>query len=175
MGLTLDILKWKKKVPALYQYRILNRLDYLNKCNKLGLLFLRRLVKLLAVTIVSDIDFPSVVSHNLYTLYLLPALCLLLWSKMSRRGQANAIGIDLGTTYSCVAAWFDQHNRVEILPNEQGNNTTPSCVACNDTELLVGEGAKNQITRNPTNTVFGKFLWSLTCIFYRQENPSHTL
>ncbi|GJQ89643.1 heat shock cognate 70 kDa protein-like protein [Tanacetum coccineum] len=74
---------------------------------------------------------------------------------MSRRGQATAIGIDLGTTYSCVAAWFDQHNRVEILPNEQGNNTTPSCVACNDTELLVGEGAKNQITRNPTNTVFG--------------------
>ncbi|PWA65954.1 heat shock protein 70 family, peptide-binding domain protein [Artemisia annua] len=74
---------------------------------------------------------------------------------MSRRGQATAIGIDLGTTYSCVAAWFDQHNRVEILPNEQGNNTTPSCVACNDTELLVGEGAKNQITRNPINTVFG--------------------
>ncbi|KAI3807856.1 hypothetical protein L1987_23792 [Smallanthus sonchifolius] len=73
---------------------------------------------------------------------------------MSRRANTTPIGIDLGTTYSCVAAWFDQHNRVEILSNEQGNNITPSCVASNDTELLVGEGAKNQITRNPTNTVF---------------------
>ncbi|KAD3067676.1 hypothetical protein E3N88_35556 [Mikania micrantha] len=73
---------------------------------------------------------------------------------MSRRGKTTAIGIDLGTTYSCVAAWFDQHNRVEIIPNEQGNNITPSCVACNDTEVLVGEAAKNQITRNPNNTVF---------------------
>ncbi|GJS42280.1 heat shock cognate 70 kDa protein [Tanacetum coccineum] len=73
---------------------------------------------------------------------------------MSRRAKAPAIGIDLGTTYSCVAVWFDQHNRVEILPNEQGNNTTPSCVACDETELLVGEGAKNQITRNAANTVF---------------------
>ncbi|KAI3676314.1 hypothetical protein L1987_85920 [Smallanthus sonchifolius] len=73
---------------------------------------------------------------------------------MSKKVQTTAIGIDLGTTYSCVAAWFDQHNRVEIIPNEQGNNITPSCVACNEAELLVGEGAKNQITRNPTNTVF---------------------
>ncbi|PWA62922.1 heat shock protein 70 family, peptide-binding domain protein [Artemisia annua] len=73
---------------------------------------------------------------------------------MSRRIQATAIGIDLGTTYSCVAAWIDQQNRVEIIPNEQGNKITPSCVACNKTEFLVGEGAKNQITRNPTNTVY---------------------
>ncbi|MFS7961716.1 putative Heat shock protein 70 family [Helianthus anomalus] len=73
---------------------------------------------------------------------------------MSRSVKTTPVGIDLGTTYSCVAAWFDQHNRVEILPNEQGNAITPSCVACNDRELLVGEGAKNQITRNPTNTVF---------------------
>ncbi|GJV72117.1 putative heat shock protein 70 family protein [Tanacetum coccineum] len=73
---------------------------------------------------------------------------------MSKRNKEIAIGIDLGTTYSCVAVWFDQHNRVEIIPNEQGNNVTPSCVACNETELLVGESAKNQITRNPTNTVF---------------------
>ncbi|PWA39983.1 heat shock protein 70 family, peptide-binding domain protein [Artemisia annua] len=68
--------------------------------------------------------------------------------------QRTAIGIDLGTTYSCVAAWFDQHNRVEIIPNEQGNKITPSCVAFNETEVLVGEGAKNQINRNPTNTIF---------------------
>ncbi|KAJ9542550.1 hypothetical protein OSB04_029056 [Centaurea solstitialis] len=65
-----------------------------------------------------------------------------------------AVGIDLGTTYSCVAAWFDKHNRVEIIPNEQGNNITPSCVAWDGTEILVGEAAKNQIRRNPKNTVF---------------------
>ncbi|KAD3067739.1 hypothetical protein E3N88_35619 [Mikania micrantha] len=73
---------------------------------------------------------------------------------MSGRVRATAIGIDLGTTYSCVAAWFDQHNRVEIIPNEQGNNITPSCVAYFDTEILVGEAAKNQSNRNPNNTVF---------------------
>ncbi|XP_071700795.1 heat shock cognate 70 kDa protein-like [Rutidosis leptorrhynchoides] len=73
---------------------------------------------------------------------------------MSRRVKSTAVGIDLGTTYSCVAAWFDQHNRVEIIPNEQGKRITPSCVAANETELLVGDGAKNQMTRNATNTVF---------------------
>ncbi|KAJ0784038.1 putative Heat shock protein 70 family [Helianthus annuus] len=73
---------------------------------------------------------------------------------MSGSVKTTPIGIDLGTTYSCVAAWFDQHDRVEILPNEQGNTITPSCVAFNETELLVGEAAKNQITRNPNNTVF---------------------
>ncbi|KAI3762277.1 hypothetical protein L1987_52702 [Smallanthus sonchifolius] len=71
-----------------------------------------------------------------------------------KMSTTTPIGIDLGTTYSCVATWFDQHNRVEILPNEQGNNITPSCVASNDTEFLVGEGAKNQITTNPSNTIF---------------------
>ncbi|KAI3762247.1 hypothetical protein L1987_52672 [Smallanthus sonchifolius] len=73
---------------------------------------------------------------------------------MSTSVKTTPVGIDLGTTYSCVAAWFDKHNRVDILTNEQGNTVTPSCVACNDTELLIGEGAKNQITTNPTNTVF---------------------
>ncbi|KAF5775028.1 putative Heat shock protein 70 family [Helianthus annuus] len=73
---------------------------------------------------------------------------------MSTKVKATPIGIDLGTTYSCVAVWFDQHDRVEIFPNEQGNTITPSCVAFNDTEHLVGEGAKNQITRNPENTIF---------------------
>ncbi|KAI3762259.1 hypothetical protein L1987_52684 [Smallanthus sonchifolius] len=78
----------------------------------------------------------------------------LTYSKMSTRVKTIPIGIDLGTTYSCVAAWFDQHNRVEMFPNEQGNTITPSCVAFDDTGYLVGEGAKNQITKNPTNTVF---------------------
>ncbi|GJV16306.1 heat shock cognate 70 kDa protein-like protein [Tanacetum coccineum] len=73
---------------------------------------------------------------------------------MSIRARETKVGIDLGTTYSCVAAWFDKHNRVEIIPNEQGNKVTPSCVAWNGTELMVGEAAKNQIRRNPNNTVF---------------------
>ncbi|PWA97331.1 heat shock protein 70 family, peptide-binding domain protein [Artemisia annua] len=73
---------------------------------------------------------------------------------MSKRVRETAVGIDLGTTYSCVAAWFDKHNRVEIIPNEQGNKVTPSCVAWNGTQLMVGEAAKNQIRRNPNNTVF---------------------
>nr|GFA02699.1 putative heat shock protein 70 family, peptide-binding domain protein [Tanacetum cinerariifolium] len=69
--------------------------------------------------------------------------------------QRTAIGIDLGTTYSCVAAWLDQHDRVEIIPNEQGYNITPLCVAFDETEVTVGEGAKDQIYKNPTNTIFG--------------------
>ncbi|MFS7950959.1 putative Heat shock protein 70 family [Helianthus anomalus] len=64
------------------------------------------------------------------------------------------VGIDLGTTYSCVAAWFDQHDRVEIFPNEQGYMITPSYVASNGRDLLVGESAKNHVTRNPTRTIF---------------------
>ncbi|KAL8246075.1 hypothetical protein R6Q59_007291 [Mikania micrantha] len=73
---------------------------------------------------------------------------------MTKRVEGAAVGIDLGTTYSCVAAWFDQHNRVEIIPNQQGNKITPSCVAWNGIDFLVGEAAKNQIARNPKNTVF---------------------
>ncbi|XP_078171993.1 heat shock cognate 70 kDa protein-like [Carex rostrata] len=63
-----------------------------------------------------------------------------------------AIGIDLGTTYSCVGVW--QHGRVEIIANDQGNRTTPSCVAFTDIERHVGDSAKNQIDMNPTNTIF---------------------
>ncbi|KAI5479901.1 heat shock cognate 70 [Pseudohyphozyma bogoriensis] len=65
---------------------------------------------------------------------------------------SKAIGIDLGTTYSCVAVW--KEDRVEIIPNDQGNRTTPSYVAFNDTERLIGDAAKNQVAMNPTNTVF---------------------
>jgi len=64
----------------------------------------------------------------------------------------SAIGIDLGTTYSCVGVW--QGDRVEIIANDQGNRTTPSYVAFTDSERLIGDGAKNQVAMNPFNTVF---------------------
>ncbi len=63
-----------------------------------------------------------------------------------------AIGIDLGTTYSCVGWWKD--NRCEIIANDQGNRTTPSYVTFTDKERIIGEGAKNQSSINPENTVF---------------------
>ncbi|KAI9136929.1 putative heat shock protein [Paraphysoderma sedebokerense] len=68
--------------------------------------------------------------------------------------QPKAIGIDLGTTYSCVGVFNEQTGSVDIIANDQGNRTTPSYVAFTDTERLIGDAAKNQVAMNPENTVF---------------------
>lgn len=83
------------------------------------------------------------------------ALSLLFFSVVSSQKEESygtVIGIDLGTTYSCVGVM--QSGRVEILANDQGNRITPSYVAFTDEERLVGDAAKNQAPSNPQNTIF---------------------
>ncbi|KAI5346393.1 hypothetical protein L3X38_014272 [Prunus dulcis] len=82
--------------------------------------------------------------------------------------EGHAIGIDLGTTYSCVAVW--QHDRVEIIVNDQGNSTTPSHVAFTDTETLIGDAAFNQVIRNPANSIFALYCNVLIPAFNELES-----
>lgn len=68
-----------------------------------------------------------------------------------------AIGIDLGTTNSRVGIWMEEENRFELISNDHGNQSTPSYVAFTETERLIGDSAKDQVSRNPANTIFGEF------------------
>jgi heat shock protein 5 len=81
-----------------------------------------------------------------------PAFMQSVNAEVANEDYGTVIGIDLGTTYSCVGVM--QKGKVEILVNDQGNRITPSYVAFTDEERLVGDAAKNQMAANPTNTIF---------------------
>lgn len=89
---------------------------------------------------------------SLKSLVVLSLLLALSLSEETKRVECPVIGIDLGTTYSCVGIYKNGH--VEIIPNELGNRITPSVVSFTDEERLIGEGAKNQGSINPTRTIY---------------------
>ena len=85
-------------------------------------------------------------------IFLTIALVALASSKASKNIECPVIGIDLGTTYSCVGIY--KNGQVDIILNDMGNRITPSVVSLNEEERLIGEAAKNQATINPHNTVY---------------------
>jgi heat shock 70kDa protein 1/2/6/8 len=87
---------------------------------------------------------------------------------MAGKRRHPAIGIDLGTTYSCIGVW--QNDRVEIIANDQGNRTTPSYVAFTGSRRLIGDAAKNQAEMNPSNTIFGGCRTSLIYYCFTKVN-----
>ncbi|CAH1432896.1 unnamed protein product [Lactuca virosa] len=93
---------------------------------------------------------------------------------MSHISNGAAIGIDLGTTYSCAGVWFHKKNRVEIIPNEQGNKITPSFISFNDSELLVGEDVKRLIGSRFTDPQVQKDMksWPFKVIEGPSEKPT---
>lgn len=92
----------------------------------------------------------------------------------STRDDGPAIGIVLGTAYSCVAVW--RYDCSDVITNDLGKHLTPSCVAFTATGSLVGEAAVNQAPRNPTNTIFGEYDWPVFLPYIcRRLSPSAVL
>lgn len=98
------------------------------------------------------VNFKFKMTHKIVALFALIAAIAMGADSKKREVDGPVIGIDLGTTYSCVGIF--KNGRVEIIPNEFGNRITPSFVAFTDDERLVGESAKNQALLDPKRSIY---------------------